>query len=365
MKIAYLANIRFPSERAHAVQITHMCNAFCENGAEVDLFVSKRQFEGSVESTFEINPEFEVIRILPNNIYPKFKFTFYIGELLFALGFLFGTKKIEYEIIYSRSEWVLYFLSFAVTSKKIIWESHEAKFNIAAKRLLNKKVRTVAISKGIKDFYLKKNIPSEQVLIADDGIDESFFGDISSKNESRNKLGLDLNSFVVMYVGGFDEWKGIETFFAAAKLIPEVNFVAIGGSKNQIKSLSEKFPKVTFLGSLPYNELRDNQQAADILVIPNTGKNELSNSYTSPLKLFAHMTSGVPILASNIPSLNNVLSTVQATFFRADSFEDLSAGINEIKNNHQLKLAHAKELKLVSRKYTWNNRAKLILGFRL
>ena len=43
MKILYLANIRFPSDRAHATQIFNMCNGFASNGADTTLVVADRK----------------------------------------------------------------------------------------------------------------------------------------------------------------------------------------------------------------------------------------------------------------------------------------------------------------------------------
>ena len=79
MKIAYLANIRFPSERAHAVQIAHMCQAFAQLGNEVDLYVNRRKTEGSqnIHDHFGFDPLFSLHTLPPYRIYLKLKFTFY------------------------------------------------------------------------------------------------------------------------------------------------------------------------------------------------------------------------------------------------------------------------------------------------
>ncbi|MFT7644540.1 MAG: glycosyltransferase involved in cell wall biosynthesis [Candidatus Paceibacteria bacterium] len=365
MNIAYLANIRFPSERAHAVQIAHMCQAFAQAGDKVDLYVSKREdptFE-KVYQCFGFEPLFSLYTLAPYRIYIKLKFTFYTGELLFALNFLLTRKTSKYDVIYSRSEWILYLLSFFVGAHKLSWESHEAKYNFAARRILKKDIKTIVISSGIRDFYIRQGIDTEQLQVADDGVDESFFEGTVAKSDARRALGLPQKAFIAMYVGGFDTWKGVETFFAASALVPTATFVAIGGTSAQVGKMREKYPKVQFLGARSYRELVQNQQAADILVVPNTAQTMLSSSYTSPLKLFAHMASGLPLVVSDVVSITSVTGDDLVTVVEPDNLDTLAAGIMEVFQNYDEKLQKAGELKLVSKKYTWTERAKSIVEF--
>ena len=43
MKIVYLANIRFPTEKAHGYQISKMCEAFSDIGVEMEIIVPLRK----------------------------------------------------------------------------------------------------------------------------------------------------------------------------------------------------------------------------------------------------------------------------------------------------------------------------------
>lgn len=365
MKIAYLANVRFPSERAHAVQIMHTCQAFSATKQEVELFVNKRSTENllNIKSYYKIEPSFVIERLSHGYYSHKVKISFYFSEVFFACSFLFSKQQKNLDVVYSRHEWVVWFLSFFISTQKLVWESHEAKLNFPAKKLLKKGIKTVVISEGIFDEYVKFGVAPQQLLVAHDAIDESFFGAVESKDIARIRLGLPLEQKIAMYIGGFDSWKGVETFFAAAAFLPEVTFAAIGGSGEQIKSFSEKYPKVNFLGQHPYADLKNNQQAADVLVIPNSGKTELSSRYTSPLKLFAHMASGVPIVASDIPSLTTVTGRELVTLVRADSAEAIAEGIRSVFSQYDHKKLLAATLKEVSLRYTWNNRAKSIINF--
>ena len=365
MKLAYLANIRYPSERAHAVQISHMCRAFEEQSHQVTLLVNKRSKVSleEVAKMFDVPVTFEVIRLSHGIFFPSVKLAYYFSETIFALSFLLYKDRKDFDFIYSRHEWIVWALSYFISPSKLVWESHEAKLNFPARTLLKKGIKAVVISEGIQEEYLKARISKSQLFVAHDGIDESFFGTLQGKEEVRQKLGLPHDRKIAMYIGGFDDWKGVETFFGAAVLAPEVLFVAIGGSADQVVTFSQKYPQVTFLGHLPYADLKNNQQAADVLVIPNTAKIELSSRFTSPLKLFAHMAAGVPIVASDVPSIVSVTGREAVSLVPADDSIALAKGIVAIFEDYASKKQAAQALKEVSVRYTWTQRAKDIINF--
>lgn len=360
MKIAYLANVRIPSERAHSAQIVHMCQAFVNAGAEVDLYVNHR-VTGSLDEIgkyYEILPNFSLRRLSHGIFNPAIKITFYVSELFFTVHFL--PKKPAYDYVYSRSEWIIWFLSFFISADKLMWESHEAKQNYPARRIINKGIKMVVISEGIRDVYQSSLKSQNQLLVAHDGIDESFYEPVESKEEARVRLGIDINKKVAMYIGGFDAWKGIDTFCLSSDYT-DVSLVVIGGSTEEVNKYKTIYPKVKFLGQKPYSELKNNQQAADILVIPNSSREKVSSSYTSPLKLFAHMSSGIPIVAADVPSVKNVSN--QVTFFAPDNPKSLAKALDDVFANYEGKCTLALRIREITRKYLWIERAKQIIKY--
>ncbi len=364
MKIAYLANVRFPSERAHAAQIACTAQAFCENSAIVELFVNTRSnaSKGEVDGYFKINSKFLLHRLPYGVFLPKIRSAFYFSEVFFTLSFLLKFRTKNHDIFYSRSEWIIWCLSFFIASDKLVWESHEAKLNYPARKILKSEAFIVVISEGIFEEYREFGVDDNRMVVAHDGIDESFFGLVASKMEARKKLNLPNEEKIVMYIGGFDEWKGVETFFAASNLCPEITFAAIGGSENEVLKYTKNYSKIKFLGQKPYFDLKDNQQAADVLVIPNSNKVKLSSHYTSPLKLFAHMASGVPLVVSDIPSIRRVTGDAQVTLVEPDSPEALAQGIRSAFNSITDKIMSAQLMVNRARTYTWNERASRILS---
>jgi glycosyltransferase involved in cell wall biosynthesis len=365
VKIAYLANVRIPSERAHSTQIIHTCQAFVERGLDVDLYTNKRTIgtNDDIDKQYKIKSLFHLRRLSHGIFVHQIKLTFYMSELIFSVHFLFGLKGRSYDIIFSRSEWIIWILSFFISTNKLVWESHEAKFTLPARQLLKKGIKTVCISEGIADTYKSFSVPEKQLLVAHDGIDDSFFGERETMLAARRRLGVSTDKKIVMYIGGFYGWKGLEMLLESSRGISEVQVVVIGGFPEEVVVYKNLYPDVIFLGSRPYSELKNNQQAADILIIPNSARVRVSSHYTSPLKLFAHMASGIPLVVSKVPSITSVVPTEEANYFTPDSSESLVKTIHTVLANKQESHDKADKLYLRAEKYTWNNRARQILNF--
>lgn len=363
MKIAYLANVKFPNQRAHSVQIAHMCNAFVACGAEVTLFVNKRSITSKKETDafFGFESKFKVVNLSPRFFFPRIKITFYLSELIFSLSYWMRSDKNSFDFVITRSEWIAFFLvCFGV--RNVVWESHVAELSYPARMILKKGIKCVCISEGIFEEYLQIGVPRSQLLVAHDAVDESFFQVPISKVSARKNLGLPNDQKIVMYIGGLDIWKGVETLFEASEILEE-KIVAIGGRPEEIVVLGKKYPKVVFLGTKSYKELPQHQQAADILVVPSSAKNPTSQKFTSPLKLFAHMASGVPLLVSAVPSNLNVLGSDYKCVFTADNAQSLSLTVQNIFNDYTHYQSQAQTLKERSTSHTWKNRATKILAF--
>ena len=102
------------------------------------------------------------------------------------------------------------------------------------------------------------------------------------------------------------------------------------------------------------------QFKADLLFYPLSYENKLYK-YTSPLKLFEYMSTGIPIIASTIGSIgevvdeNSVFSFLPS--FKQDQFDKL---LNIALNNEEVRLKKAhKSIQLVLNN-TWENRVKYL-----
>lgn len=372
MKICYVANSRFPSERAHMTQIVHMCNAFVQNGHDVTLLITDRKtnITETPEQFFGVTLLFSVIRIMvpdiAGNAYriPVFlrPISFILQRFVFAYRSARYIQKQSFDFVYGRDEWVLWFLSFIIPNT-LFWESHEARYSLATRLLLKKKNPLIVISEGIRDFYIRHGVDVKNIHVAHDAVDDRFFEPLSSSESAREKLAIKTVKPVIMYIGGLEQGKGASVLFDATKGQDFFETYIMGGKDSEISTLKEGNPSVHFLGSFPYRDLPFHQQAADILIIPNVATDKVSSEYTSPLKLFTYMTSKKPIIASRVPSITNILTEEEAYFFVPDDAQSLQDTIQKVINEPDSRSEKAERAYQKSKTYTWKNRASDIIQF--
>lgn len=365
MKILYIANIRFPTQMAHGAQIAKACEAFAKLGHEVELVVPKRwtPITEPWQAYYGVRKPFPVRELtVPDTVRRWGRLGFIIQILSFGFAAARYARHTEYDVVYGRDEHVLFLLSlFGV--RKIVWESHDGARNFFARIVAHRAEKMVVVSEGQRDFYIENGLPSEKIISVPNGVDLAAFEQAESKTDARRRLGIPADAFVALYVGAFDGWKGTDTLFETTELLPEVLVVAIGGYKKQVAALVEKYPRVMFLGSRPYAELSDNLAAADVCVLPNTGKDPVSVRFTSPLKLLAYLAAGKPVVASDLPSVREIAGDDGALYVLPDKALSLADGIERVRREAEVAVRLSRAALLRAKKFDWVERAARISEF--
>jgi glycosyltransferase involved in cell wall biosynthesis len=173
---------------------------------------------------------------------------------------------------------------------------------------------------------------------------------------------------IILYTGHLYDWKGVDVIRRAAKGLPDVFFYIIGGTSidrdDYRRNLeNEGVLNVHLEGLKPYRDIPEVVQAADILLLPNSARTKIGRDFTSPLKLFEYMASGVPILATRVPAVREIIDDNLATFFEPDDAGSLVAAAQQILGNYDDMLAKARRAQNLSLEYDWTQRARNILSF--
>ena len=74
--------------------------------------------------------------------------------------------------MYGRDEWILWLLSLWIETQ-IVWESHEARFSFAARKLAVT-IPIVVIAEGIREFYVGRGVDPWRILVAYDAVDDTI-----------------------------------------------------------------------------------------------------------------------------------------------------------------------------------------------
>jgi glycosyltransferase involved in cell wall biosynthesis len=108
----------------------------------------------------------------------------------------------------------------------------------------------------------------------------------------------------------------------------------VGGNKNEIEEIKKKYnynlDKVLLIERKPHSKIPYYLKAADVLLMPNKKGDQFSEEYTLPLKLFEYMASGAPIVASDLPSIRDVLNETNSVLVEPNNPQKLAGGIKKV-----------------------------------
>ena len=364
---------RFPSEKAASLFAGKSAEAFAREDVEVPLVVPRRF--GRVKSDpfeyFSLEKNFE-IKYLPTidlfSIPFLKRFAFRVSLIFFSfttLGFIFGTGKIKNSLIYSNETLPLMFLS--LFSKNCFYEMHD--FPEKKKYFygeLFKRVKAIIVHNKWKMENIKKDffVPEQKLFYEPNAVDLSDFDINISKEEAREKLGLPKDGKIVVYTGHLYGWKGTDTLAKAGKLLNNISIYFVGGTSEDVERYQDKYEShnIIFTGNKKHSEIPLWQKSADLLVIPNSAREPIGKFYTSPMKLFEYMASKTPILASQVPAIEEIVDEFSCFFFEPDNEEDLK---NKIETALESESRESKSLSAYNKvlEFTWQKRAGRIINF--
>ncbi len=228
----------------------------------------------------------------------------------------------------------------------------------------------VAITRGLKEALIEVGIDRRSILVAPDGIDLARFGATGVYTDTasaRMKLGLLETASVALYAGHLYAWKGADTLAEAAKILGNaVQCVFVGGKERDIaefKARHRDAENVILTGPKPHADIPACLAAADVLILPNSAKEDISRLYTSPMKMFEYMASGKPIVASDLPSIREVLGPHNAVLCAPDDPKSLAAAIRSVLADPAAAQKRAAQAAADVKAYTWEKRAGNVLGF--
>ncbi len=389
-RLLYIANARLPTEKAHGVQIMKMCEAFAQSGVEVELVVPFRVQSAQMRRVrdlwiyYGIHERFRLTRLpsldlvfldryLPGKL---FYLPFYVQYLTFSVcavlyGLLRGT-----DVLYSRN-WMFFLLWLPwrwLKRRPLVLEEHKfpyrggwgARLHLAISRRMD---RLVVITHRLKELYVSVGVSAERVLVAPDGVDLARFEPPIDRTEARRHLRLPVEGRVVCYTGHLFEWKGVYVLVDAALYLPDVLFVVVGGMTEDRERLrayiaGQSVENVRLIAHVPPTKVPAFLFAADVLVLPNSAREAISREYISPLKMFEYMASGTPIVATDLPSTQEILRDGEnAVLVKPDSPGALAKGIRRVLEmpgwGQQLAARAYQDVTAL----TWERRAATIFDF--
>ena len=380
MRIFYVTNARLPTEKAHGLATVKLCEALAKKGVEVTIFAPRRinPLRQDIYEYYRAERNFKII-FLPSLdlIWLGFGQRFFFLLQLFSFSlvsafWLFSRYYLMEHLrdvaIFSHDHIPLFFTSFF--APRIFYDIHHyPEHTIFYKRVLRNAFGIGVQTKWkIEALFRDFGAAQDKIVYWPNGTDVERFDLPFSVQEARVKLGLPMDRKIALYTGSLQSWKGVETLVAAAEFLPaDIVVYIVGGEQREIEVLKTLNPKPEtlnpiFVGQRPWAEIPLWLKAADVLVLPNTGREKVSRFYTSPMKLFEYMASGCPIVASGIPSVREIVDETMVFFAAPDDPCSFARAIQGALNNPSEAVRRAERVRQEARKYTWDARAEKILS---
>ncbi|MFH0892333.1 MAG: glycosyltransferase family 4 protein [Candidatus Falkowbacteria bacterium] len=381
----YIISAHIPTEKAYGHEDVKMCEIMSKAGINVEL-ISPRSANSVKNNIFEfygLEENFSVKYLTTFNYFSIFRnferFGFYVNWFCFFLRLVFLKTDAD-AVIFTRMPEIAWL--YKKKKHKVIYECHEwfGRSEKLALYLLRNCDHIITTNRFIKQKFADAGFAGKKILVATNGVDLEKFRFELFKEEAADELNLDtkLNSLfksktILLYAGSFKTMnvdKGINEILRAMKILDNNNlfFLAIGGNEPDLKyyrDMAEKLgveKQCSFIGRRNQTELALWQKAADILLAPFPDKAHY-RYFMTPLKLFEYMAAKRPIVASDLPSIREIMNDKNCLFCHPGDAEDLAAKIKKLLQDKDFGKKLAEQAFEDVKNYSWERRVEKILNF--
>lgn len=395
MRLVYIANARLPTEKAHGYQICKMCEAFALNGVNVTLLHPRRHQSDralqrqSVFDYYGVRRMFRV-RTLPNVDIVRLNTVIsdrWFGPLFFAHAMLWGLyaalqgRREKADVYFTRESSIAYWL--VKLGLPTVYEAHAVPKR--GQRWLLQRIAhdpalrvVVALTSFIKEGLTTIGFPPHKVVVQPDAVDLSLFEHLPDKDKCRQQLGLPADRPIVGYIGRFQTLgieKGIPELIRAMARLPTFNskeplLLCVGGPMDAVpayvglaREAGVPESRLRFVDRVPNTQVPYWIRSFDIATAPFPNSEHYA-FFMSPLKIFEYMAAGVPIVATDLPAIREVLRHGQnAWLVEANNPYSIAKGIEWLlRNPKKLRDDLGYQARHDVQGYTWNERAAYVVN---
>ena len=366
MRIAVVASMEAGVEKAYAINSVNMAQGFAKLGHDVTLITfANRDGKRPLDDLIK---QYDIRVPLPWIQLPRvFRKRFISADLPFALMAMFHLWRLRPDFVFSRT-YIAPILSARYGFPTVV-ESHAHTDNRTPPFLKMIDAVTdypqlrylITISDVLSEHYQSLGVPSEKMLVLPTGVDMDRF----SRPDTLPASPYPSNKPNVAYVGHLYDYKGIPTILETAKSCQDVHFHLIGGFPQDIERIQTRISEqnllnVTLHGYKPQSEIPPYLWNADILLLPPS-LDHPSARWTSPVKLGEYLASGTPVIATEIPALQDWLSDEQVTFIEPDSSSAMAQAIKSVLSNPEEAKQKSERGLQLAHEFSYRTRAETIL----
>lgn len=192
---------------------------------------------------------------------------------------------------YSRDDWLAY------EPYRELWGAIDRAYEEVRAR----EIGVVAVSQVIMD----RIAPTGRQRVVPNGVDAATWADPSSSSRTFQALPKP----VVMYTGTLDERLSKVALGSIAAAIPNGTLVLVGPRPGTTAQwAAAEHDNVRIFGNVPPDELASMVSASDVCVVPHV-RSRLTEAM-SPLKVYEYIAAGRPVVATDLPPIQDIHPSV-------------------------------------------------------
>lgn len=185
----------------------------------------------------------------------------------------------------------------------------------------------------------------------------------------REELGIIKDDLLIVIQGtGINVDKGVEELIDALKITSGVSLMIVG-SGDVVPDLKIRVnnygidDKVKFIAAVPWEKLIRYTKSADLGMCLEKGTN-LNYRYSLPNKLFDYISSGIPVIAGNLPETSKIIiENGFGVIIESVTPENISKALIEFKNCPGKLFELKQNAILTASKLTWEIESKKVIEF--
>jgi len=221
-------------------------------------------------------------------------------------------------------------------------------------------------SSALRPYVVSRGARAAGVRVMPNAADPALFHD----HQGRNRRTAGSGEFVVGFLGTLKPWHGVEDLVRAFRHLhrrfPGYRLLIAGDGplRPALETMLRRFGvhgAARFTGEVDHREVPALLAQMHVAVAPYP---RLPAFYFSPLKVFEYMAAGVPVVASDIGQLSEILvHRTTALLHRPGVVTELVARIETLRRRPELaaNLARAAR-RVLRRRFTWHHNADRILA---
>lgn len=372
MNLVYLADVRLPTEKAHGLQIMQMCAAFASNGHEVTLVVPRRK--NAIAETpwtyYGLPKTFRIVSLPVLDLIPFDRWlgnaALWITSLWFAAKARKAVAALKPDLVYSRDAALA---AVVPRGTPFIFEAHDFPSKPGLyRRFWARCTRIVTVTEGLRRAFLGVGVPEGRLAVAHDAVDVDKFRVREDRAQARRALGLPETGFLAVYAGHLYPYKGADDLLAAAaRLQPGASVLFVGGHPEEVERMKKKasdrgLANAVFIGQVPHARIPLCLCAGDVAVLPTRAADRHASEFLSPLKLFEYLAAGKAIVATDLPSVREVLDDRSAVFVPPGDPAALAGALNALADASSEVARLERAAAALSREHAWTRRAERVLA---